>query len=52
MKICGPKCSLCGLIISVWGIVQLVSVFSHVDLFGVVIENSHKTHSNDWHNSK
>ncbi|EDW01432.1 ribonuclease kappa [Drosophila grimshawi] len=24
MKICGPKCSLCGLIISVWGIVQLV----------------------------
>lgn len=25
MKICGPKLSLCGLIISVWGIVQLVS---------------------------
>ncbi|XP_044778474.1 ribonuclease kappa isoform X2 [Drosophila simulans] len=24
MKICGPKLSLCGLIISVWGIVQLV----------------------------
>lgn len=27
MKICGPKLSLCGLIISVWGIIQLVSVF-------------------------
>lgn len=25
MKICGPKLSLCGLIISVWGIIQLVS---------------------------
>jgi len=24
MKICGPKLSLCGLIISVWGIFQLV----------------------------
>ncbi|XP_055387562.1 ribonuclease kappa [Condylostylus longicornis] len=24
MKICGPKLSLCGLIISIWGIVQLV----------------------------
>ncbi|XP_014260491.1 ribonuclease kappa-B-like [Cimex lectularius] len=24
MKICGPKCSLCGLVISVWGIIQLV----------------------------
>ncbi|CAD7077317.1 unnamed protein product [Hermetia illucens] len=24
MKICGPKLSLCGLIVSVWGIVQLV----------------------------
>ncbi|XP_039956387.1 ribonuclease kappa-B [Bactrocera neohumeralis] len=24
MKICGPKLSLCGLIISVWGIIQLV----------------------------
>ncbi|XP_055920007.1 ribonuclease kappa [Eupeodes corollae] len=23
MKICGPKLSLCGLIISVWGIIQL-----------------------------
>lgn len=25
MKVCGPKLSLCGLIISVWGIIQLVS---------------------------
>ncbi|XP_066996481.1 ribonuclease kappa-B [Anabrus simplex] len=24
MKVCGPKLSLCGLIISVWGIFQLV----------------------------
>jgi len=24
MKICGPKLSLCGIIISMWGIVQLV----------------------------
>ncbi|XP_046999173.1 ribonuclease kappa-B [Schistocerca americana] len=24
MKFCGPKLSLCGLIISVWGIIQLV----------------------------
>ncbi|XP_008471871.1 ribonuclease kappa-like [Diaphorina citri] len=24
MKICGPKLSLCGLVISAWGIVQLV----------------------------
>nr|CAD7199182.1 unnamed protein product [Timema douglasi] len=24
MKICGPKLSLCGLIISVWGIFQLI----------------------------
>lgn len=23
MKICGPKLSLCGLVISVWGIIQL-----------------------------
>lgn len=25
MKICGPKLSLCGLIVSAWGIIQLVS---------------------------
>lgn len=25
MRICGPKLSLCGLIISIWGIIQLVS---------------------------
>ncbi|XP_050521819.1 ribonuclease kappa-B [Daktulosphaira vitifoliae] len=24
MKICGPKLSLCGIIISIWGIIQLV----------------------------
>lgn len=24
MKICGPKLSLCGLVISAWGIIQLV----------------------------
>ncbi|CAO1301783.1 unnamed protein product [Diamesa hyperborea] len=24
MRLCGPKLSLCGLIISVWGIIQLV----------------------------
>ena len=29
MKICGPKLSLCGLIISVWGIIQLVSWYRH-----------------------
>lgn len=26
MKVCGPKLSLCGIIISVWGIIQLVTV--------------------------
>ncbi|GLV39722.1 Ribonuclease kappa [Carabus blaptoides fortunei] len=32
MKICGPKLSLCGLIISVWGVIQLVlmGVFYYV----------------------
>lgn len=25
MKVCGPKLSLCGLVLSVWGIIQLVS---------------------------
>jgi len=25
MKFCGPKLSLCGIIISIWGIIQLVS---------------------------
>lgn len=25
MKICGPKCALCGVLISIWGIIQLVS---------------------------
>ncbi|XP_077284384.1 ribonuclease kappa [Arctopsyche grandis] len=24
MKICGPKCSLCCLLLSIWGIIQLV----------------------------
>ncbi|XP_050425250.1 ribonuclease kappa [Adelges cooleyi] len=24
MKVCGPKLSLCGIIISIWGIIQLV----------------------------
>ncbi|XP_044735394.1 ribonuclease kappa-like [Chrysoperla carnea] len=24
MKICGPKLSLCGLLISIWGVIQLV----------------------------
>lgn len=32
MKICGPKLSLCGLIISIWGIIQLVfmGIFYHI----------------------
>uniref|UniRef100_A0A6M2DE88 Putative ribonuclease salivary secreted ribonuclease corethrella appendiculata n=1 Tax=Xenopsylla cheopis TaxID=163159 RepID=A0A6M2DE88_XENCH len=32
MKICGPKLSLCGLIISVWGIIQLglMGVFYYI----------------------
>ncbi|XP_055374176.1 ribonuclease kappa-B-like [Condylostylus longicornis] len=32
MKICGPKCSLCGLILSVWGIIQLtlMGVFFYI----------------------
>lgn len=29
MKICGPKLSLFGVVISVWGIIQLVSIFRH-----------------------
>ncbi|KAL5286366.1 RNASEK family protein [Megaselia abdita] len=24
MKICGPKCSICGMLISVWGVIQLL----------------------------
>jgi len=32
MKICGPKLSLCGLILSVWGIIQLtlMGVFYYI----------------------
>nr|CAH7742226.1 unnamed protein product [Callosobruchus chinensis] len=32
MPICGPKCSLCGIIISAWGIVQLtlMGVFYYI----------------------
>ncbi|VVC29938.1 Hypothetical protein CINCED_3A006404 [Cinara cedri] len=26
MKFCGPKLSLCGIIISIWGIIQLVAM--------------------------
>ncbi|KAJ9595696.1 hypothetical protein L9F63_013109 [Diploptera punctata] len=51
MKICGPKLSLCGLIISVWGIFQLVlmGIFYYVrsialaeDLPGVESEEGFK----------
>ncbi|XP_050315739.1 ribonuclease kappa [Anthonomus grandis grandis] len=33
MAICGPKCSLCGLIISAWGIIQLalMGIFYYVE---------------------
>ncbi|XP_046433552.1 ribonuclease kappa-B [Neodiprion pinetum] len=32
VKVCGPKYALCGLIISVWGIIQLIlmGVFFHI----------------------
>lgn len=33
-KVCGPKLSLCGLVLSVWGIVQLVS---NIWEFGLVL---------------
>ncbi|KAL0279035.1 UNVERIFIED_CONTAM: hypothetical protein PYX00_000679 [Menopon gallinae] len=38
MKICGPKCSICGLVISVWGIVQLVfmGIFYYVESVALV----------------
>lgn len=26
MKVCGPKYALCGVIISAWGVIQLVSI--------------------------
>ncbi|XP_026278886.1 ribonuclease kappa-B [Frankliniella occidentalis] len=37
LKICGPKLSLCGLIISAWGIVQLVlmGIFYYVQSVGL-----------------
>lgn len=37
LKICGPKLSLCGLIISAWGIIQLVlmGVFYYVGSVGL-----------------
>jgi len=33
MAICGPKCSLCGLIISAWGIIQLalMGIFYYIE---------------------
>jgi len=32
MKICGPKCSLCGFILSIWGVIQLtlMGVFFYI----------------------
>jgi ribonuclease kappa len=30
MPICGPKLSLCGVILSAWGILQLVIVQAHL----------------------
>nr|BAN20437.1 ribonuclease, putative [Riptortus pedestris] len=32
MKICGPKCSLCGIVFSIWGIIQLglMGVFYYI----------------------
>lgn len=36
-KVCGPKLSLCGLVLSVWGIIQLVSKASE---FGCVVSCS------------
>ncbi|XP_063241444.1 ribonuclease kappa-like [Bacillus rossius redtenbacheri] len=50
MRICGPKLSLCGLIISVWGVIQLVlmGIFYYVrsvalaeDLPGLEEEHFH-----------
>ncbi|PSN57536.1 Ribonuclease kappa-B [Blattella germanica] len=52
MRICGPKLALCGLIISVWGIFQLVlmGIFYYVrsialaeDLPGIEEEGGFKT---------
>jgi hypothetical protein len=44
MKFCGPKLSLCGIIISIWGIIQLVSfslrficLYSNCDIFKQVL---------------
>lgn len=44
MKFCGPKLSLCGIIISIWGIIQLVSfhqpnycLFNTCDVFKQVL---------------
>ncbi|XP_034237800.1 ribonuclease kappa [Thrips palmi] len=49
LKICGPKLSLCGLIISAWGIVQLVlmGAFYYVQSVGLaedleVMETNYK----------
>lgn len=36
MKICGPKYALCGLILSTWGIFQLVSHFFNLIILNVL----------------
>lgn len=36
MKICGPKYALCGLILSTWGIFQLVSHFFNLITLNVL----------------
>ncbi|CAG9799178.1 unnamed protein product [Chironomus riparius] len=51
MRICGPKLSLCGLIISVWGIIQLLlmGVFYYIHSVALIedlpIEEHYKTPS-------
>lgn len=49
LKICGPKLSLCGLIISAWGIVQLVlmGVFYYVQSVGLAEDLAIMEHNYD-----
>ncbi|KAG4067516.1 hypothetical protein HA402_005288 [Bradysia odoriphaga] len=49
MKICGPKLSLCGLIISVWGIIQLtlMGVFYYIHSVALIEDLPLEEHYSD-----
>ncbi|XP_023019137.1 ribonuclease kappa [Leptinotarsa decemlineata] len=49
MPICGPKCSLCGLIISAWGIVQLafMGIFYYVKAVALAEDIPHVEYEGD-----